>query len=66
MGSSREYWQHARECARWAAEAEKKDEHDLYLEMAKAWTHIALVDADVVRQARQASSERIGKRTLHS
>ena len=66
MGSSREYWQHAQECARWAAEAKKKDEHDLYLEMAKAWTHIALVDADVVRQARQASSERIGKRTLHS
>jgi hypothetical protein len=56
MGSSREYWQYARECARWAAEAKKRDEQDLYLEMAKAWTHIALVDADVIRQARQAAS----------
>jgi hypothetical protein len=45
MGSSREYWQYARECARWAVEAKKKDGQDLYLEMAKAWTHIALVDA---------------------
>jgi hypothetical protein len=54
MGSSREYWEHARECARWAAEAKTKQDQDILLEMAKAWTNIALVDCDI---ARQVSSE---------
>jgi hypothetical protein len=50
MGSSREYWEHARECARWAAEAKNKGDQDVLLEMAKAWTNIALVESDVARQ----------------
>jgi hypothetical protein len=39
MGSSREYWQYARECARWAKETQNnKEDHDLFVDMAKAWT----------------------------
>jgi hypothetical protein len=50
MGSSREYWEHARECARWAAEAKTKEDQDILLGMAKAWTNIALVESDIARQ----------------
>ena len=46
MGSSREYWQYAKECARWAAEAKQRDEQELLLQIAKAWTNIALVETD--------------------
>jgi hypothetical protein len=62
MGSSRKYWQYARECARWAAESQNKSEQDLLLQIAKAWTNVALVQDDV---ARQADSE-AGKSRLHS
>ncbi len=51
MGSSTEYWQYAKECARWATEAKQKDEQELLLEMAKAWTNIALVETDVAKQS---------------
>jgi hypothetical protein len=51
MGSSREYWQYAKECARWAAEAKEGDEQKLLLEMAKAWTNVALVETDVAKQS---------------
>ncbi len=55
MGSSKEYWEHARECARWAAEAKTKEDQQVLLEMAKAWTNIALVESDVARQIAAAS-----------
>jgi hypothetical protein len=61
MGSSREYWQHARECARWAAKAKTKEDQDICLEMAKAWTNIALVEADVAEE-----SESDARLQLHS
>ena len=51
MGSSREYWRYAKDCARWAAEAKRREDQDVLLEMAKAWTNIALVETDVTRQA---------------
>jgi hypothetical protein len=51
MGSSREYWENAQECARWAAKAETKEDHDVLLEMAKAWMSIAFVESDVARQS---------------
>jgi hypothetical protein len=44
MGSSRKYWQYARECARWAAQTKDEEKQDLFIEMAKAWTNIALVE----------------------
>ena len=62
MGSSREYWQYAKECARWAAETQNKSDQDLLLQIAKAWTNVALVEDDV---ARHADSE-VGKSRLHS
>ena len=49
MGSSREYWLYAKECARWAAETKKQEDQDLFFDMAKAWTNIALVEGDVVK-----------------
>ena len=51
MGSSREYWEHARECARRAEEAKNKEDQDVLREMAKAWAHIALVESDVARRS---------------
>jgi len=59
VGSSKEYWEHARECARWAAEAKTKEDQEILLEMAKAWTNIALVESDGARQIAAASLESI-------
>lgn len=44
MGSSREYWLYAKECVRWAAETKDQEDQDLFLDMARAWTNIALVE----------------------
>jgi hypothetical protein len=51
MGSSSESWLYAKECAKWAAESKSKDNQDLFFDMAKAWTNIAIVEADVTRIA---------------
>jgi hypothetical protein len=51
MGSSQRYFEYARECSRWAAEAEDRSAQDLLFDMAKAWTNIALVESDVAKQA---------------
>ena len=51
MGSSREYWLYAKECAKWDAETKNKDDQDLFIDMAKAWTNIALVESDVTKLA---------------
>jgi len=51
MGSSREYWLYAKECAKWAAETKNKEDQDLFIDMAKAWTNIALVETDVTKLA---------------
>jgi hypothetical protein len=51
MGSSSEYWRYARECARWAAQTKDQEDQDLFIDMAKAWTHIALVEGDVSKLA---------------
>jgi hypothetical protein len=48
--STRANWEHARECTRWAAEAKTKEDQHILLEMAKAWTNIALVESDIARQ----------------
>ena len=51
MGSSREYWLYAKECAKWAAETNNEEDQDLFIDMAKAWTNIALVETDVTKLA---------------
>lgn len=51
MGSSREYWLYAKECARWAAETKDQEDQDLFLDMARAWTNIALVELEVTKLA---------------
>jgi hypothetical protein len=51
MGSTREYWQYAKECAKWAAQTKDEGDQDIFLDMAKAWTNIALVEGDVTRVA---------------
>ncbi len=48
MGSSQRYFDYARECSRWAAEAEERSTQDLLLEMARAWTNVALVESDLL------------------
>jgi hypothetical protein len=46
-----DYRQYANQCARWAAEAINDYEREAFLEMARAWKRIALVEQDVTRQS---------------
>jgi hypothetical protein len=41
---------YAKECARWATEAKQRDKQELLLEMANAWTNIALAETDAAKQ----------------
>jgi hypothetical protein len=50
MSDLNDYRQYAQECVRWAAEATSHDDRQTFLEMAKAWTRIALVEHDVTKQ----------------
>jgi hypothetical protein len=50
MSDLNEYRQYAQECVRWAAEATDQEDRETFLQMAKAWTRIALVDRDVAKQ----------------
>ena len=54
-------WQYARDCACWANETHDTEDHELLVEMAKAWTRLALTDMDVVKAARQAFDENAKK-----
>ena len=49
MAATKEYWDYARECAQWAVEAKDQLEKDHFLDMAKAWTELALLEAGVVK-----------------
>jgi len=51
MTTRSEYRSYAKECARRAAQAKNEDERSALLEMARAWTHVALVERDVTRQS---------------
>ena len=51
MASSERYWKYAQECIRWAAETNEQNTQELLLDMAKAWTNVASVEADVTKQA---------------
>jgi hypothetical protein len=62
MGSSREYWLYAKECAKWAAETKNKEDQDLFIDIAKAWTNIALVETDVAKRAPE-ELQKTGKRS---
>ena len=57
MGSSSQYWQYARECAKWAAQTKDKEDQEIFLAMAKAWTNIALVQGDVTKLAPEELSK---------
>ena len=61
VGSSREYWLYAKECAKWAAQSNNKEDQDLFIDMAKAWTNVALVEGDVTRLA-SGELSKAGKR----
>lgn len=49
MGATKEYWECARECARLAAETKDRATKHHLLDMAQAWTELALLEAGVVR-----------------
>jgi len=40
-----EYWTHARDCERWAIEADSEAHKKSLLEMAKTWTRLAVHEA---------------------
>jgi hypothetical protein len=65
MSDLNEYRQYAQECVRWAAEARSQEDQETFLEMAKAWTRIALVEHDVAKQI-VLDGHRVGKPTLNS
>ena len=46
-----DYQQYAHQCPRRAAQANNDNERETFLEMAKAWRRIALVEQDVTRQS---------------
>ena len=48
MAVTKEYWDYARECAQWAVEAKDQLEKDHFLDMAKAWTELALLEAGLI------------------
>ncbi len=50
MTNARKYRQYAQECLRWAARAEIEEDRVCFLEMADAWTKIALIKSDGARQ----------------
>ena len=49
MGATKAYWECARECARLAAETKDREAKNHFLDMAQAWTELALLEAGVVR-----------------
>ena len=51
MTTKAEYQQYAGECIRWAAKANTEGERRTFLEMADAWTRVALVRTDVATQS---------------
>jgi hypothetical protein len=53
VGSSQKYWQWARDCERWARDAEKPEDRDTLEAMAKAWANIAQADDDVSNDSDQ-------------
>ncbi len=44
MTTKAEYQEYARECILWAAKAATEEERRAFLEMADAWTRVALLD----------------------
>jgi len=42
MTARSEYWQHAQECARWAAEAKNEKDREAFLHIGEVWTQLAL------------------------
>ena len=50
MGATKEYWECAPEYARLAAETKDREAKNHLLNMAQAWTELALLEAGVVSQ----------------
>lgn len=56
------YRHYAQECIRWAAESKDQEERDTFLEMAKAWTRVGLVERDVMKQSLREGAPPIERR----
>jgi hypothetical protein len=65
MPDLNEYRQYARECVRWAAEAKDQEDRETFLEMARAWTRVALAEHDVIIQSLLDGIQPV-KQRLHS
>jgi hypothetical protein len=50
MSTLNGYRQYVHECFRWAAEAKSQEDRETFLQMAKAWRRIALVELDVAKK----------------
>jgi hypothetical protein len=49
MPSENEYREYAQECVQWAATAKTEKERQIFLEMANAWTRVALIHSNGAR-----------------
>ena len=64
MATKAEYQYYSSQCLRCAAGAKTEEERQAFLEMADAWTRIALVQHDVSRQIAADANE--AKQRPHS
>lgn len=55
------HWRQVLDCARRATKATDEEERDLLFEILEAWTKLAVVEADVTKQA----ASELTVRTLH-
>jgi hypothetical protein len=55
MGATKEYWECARECAKLAAETKDREAKNHLLDMAQAWTELALLEAGIVWRNKSAT-----------
>ncbi len=51
MTTFSDYRQYAQECIRWAADAKSDKDRETFVEMARAWSRVALVERDLIRQS---------------
>ena len=61
MADAIHHWRQVLDCARRATKATDEEERDLLFEMLEAWTNLAVVEADVTKQA----ASELTVRTLH-
>ena len=56
MARAAEYWSYARECEHWATDVYDEQDRKVFLELAEAWTKLALKEQGAFRTKRSPSN----------